>query len=141
MVQDLLICHIKLDSVQGMRNLLKLYIQMRITVSGIYVCNELIKLFNNSIFATENSQGLRDKLGHVDFYINNAGFQPNCKECSDGQRVIDIDRGSMKEGKIIPGCSHKRAFKYFIESIDNADCKFLGIKCSNYQEFLEVNCL
>lgn len=77
------------------------------------------------------------QLGHVDFYVNNAGLQPNCKE-TETMKLIDIDRDYVKSGKILSGCSHKRAFKYFIESIDNPNCKFLGVKCASYNAFLEV---
>lgn len=69
--------------------------------------------------------------------MNNADFQPSCREVRE-KDLVDVDRDYIKAGKILPGCSHKRAFKYFIESVESMDCKFLGIKCRSYHEYLEV---
>lgn len=93
-------------------------------------------MYNLGLFQA-TSQGTKVKMGHADFYFNNADLQPNCKE-TETKTLTEVDRDYVKAGKILSGCSHKRAFKYFIESLDNPNCKFLGVKCNNYNAFLEV---
>lgn len=78
-------------------------------------------------------------MGHVDFYANNAALQPGCPGLSEEfPPVSKLDRNSLKEGQILPDCSHKRAFKYYIEAFEKPDCKFLGIPCQDHNTFAEV---
>lgn len=77
-------------------------------------------------------------MGHIDFYPNNAGLQPGCDVPNEFQPITKLDRNSLKEGQILPDCSHKRAFKYLIEALENPDCKFLGIPCHDHKKFSEV---
>ncbi|CAG9766413.1 unnamed protein product [Ceutorhynchus assimilis] len=61
--------------------------------------------------------------------------------CSTKQSdVLSLTRSGLNKGEIIPGCSHKRAFKYYIESLEIEDCTFLGIKCGSYLEFKQGKC-
>ncbi|XP_050304641.1 pancreatic triacylglycerol lipase-like isoform X2 [Anthonomus grandis grandis] len=87
-----------------------------------------------------NSQGTRELEGHADFFINNANIQPGCGEAQSKYDLLSITRGMLKEGEIMPGCSHKRAFKYYIESLEVEDCTFLGIKCQSYSDFKQGKC-
>lgn len=84
------------------------------------------------------SQGTTQKMGHVDFYINNAVLQPGCNLTADAKAVTKLDRNGLKEGQILPDCSHKRSFKYYIEALERPDCKFLGIPCTSYENFVQV---
>lgn len=77
-------------------------------------------------------------MGHIDFYANNAGLQPGCDAPKDYQTVLKLDRNSLKEGQILPDCSHKRAFKYLIETLETPECKFLGIPCHDHEKFMTV---
>lgn len=77
-------------------------------------------------------------MGHSDFYINNANLQLGCPVNKTLPNVISIDKSSLNQGEILPGCSHKRAFKYFIEALSNKNCSFLGLLCDNFQNFTMV---
>lgn len=77
-------------------------------------------------------------MGHIDFYINNADLQPGCNTSHTFPSFLKLDRNSLKEGEILPACSHKRSFKYFIEALENRDCSFLGLQCDSYEEFVDV---
>ncbi|KAF5281605.1 hypothetical protein FQR65_LT02925 [Abscondita terminalis] len=88
------------------------------------------------------SQGTHTIMGHFDFFVNGANQQPHCNESSPHvPKFTKLDRNSLKEGDILPACSHKRAFKYFIEAIQNEDCEYVGFECTNYKNFLEGKCL
>lgn len=78
-------------------------------------------------------------MGHSDFYINDALIQPNCPVNNSIPILTAIERNTLQEGEISPGCSHKRSFKYFIESLSSDGCVFLGIKCESYEDFKGVN--
>ncbi|KAL7297671.1 hypothetical protein TKK_0009337 [Trichogramma kaykai] len=60
------------------------------------------------------SFGIRDPIGHADFYVNGGVKQPSCVVSSKSYKMI---------------CSHKAAYRYFIESIKNlvnSKCKYLS---------------
>ncbi|KAL7297673.1 hypothetical protein TKK_0009339 [Trichogramma kaykai] len=62
-----------------------------------------------------NSLGLKESLGHVDFYVNGGVIQPNCANLFLAPMLIQM------------GCSHKLSHIYFAESITNSikgNCKF-----------------
>lgn len=77
-------------------------------------------------------------MGHSDFYVNNANLQLGCPVNKTFADVFHVDKASLSQGEILPGCSHKRAFKYFIESLGNKDCAFLGLLCSSFDNFIMV---
>ncbi|KAK9871732.1 hypothetical protein WA026_014185 [Henosepilachna vigintioctopunctata] len=85
------------------------------------------------------SQGTSELMGDADFFINNAHLQPGCKELGH-HSLVEIGRQELLPGQIVPGCSHKRSFKYFIESIENRDCIFIGMRCDNYEKFSKGEC-
>ncbi|KAL1498137.1 hypothetical protein ABEB36_008986 [Hypothenemus hampei] len=87
-----------------------------------------------------HSQGTMELLGHTDFFINNAENQPGCPPQQSSYDLLSVTRANLNEGQILPGCSHKRAYKYYIEALDSEECTFLGIKCTSYQEFLQGKC-
>lgn len=114
--------------------LLKWYILMRFIVI-FYKKLKCVRCMNNFL---ARSQGTNERMGHIDFYANNAGLQPGCDVCTEFQPVAKLDRNSLREGQILPDCSHKRAFKYMIEALEKPECKFLGIPCANHKRFSEV---
>lgn len=75
-------------------------------------------------------------MGHSDFFINDAYLQPGCKQ--NVSELVKIDRNSLNVGQILAGCSHKRAFRYYLEALHNQKCTFLGIRCKNHEEFIKV---
>ncbi|GBN60922.1 hypothetical protein AVEN_24407-1 [Araneus ventricosus] len=38
------------------------------------------------------------------------------------------------------GCDHRRANAYFLESIDDRECRFLAVHCSIYSKYEEGEC-
>uniref|UniRef100_A0A1Y1L6B6 Lipase domain-containing protein n=1 Tax=Photinus pyralis TaxID=7054 RepID=A0A1Y1L6B6_PHOPY len=86
------------------------------------------------------SQGTQTSMGHVDFFINGAEHQPHCNDTSSFPPLHKLDRNSLKEGDILPACSHKRSFKYFIEAANQEDCEYIGFQCNSYEEFQEGKC-
>ncbi|KAK4875939.1 hypothetical protein RN001_012361 [Aquatica leii] len=87
------------------------------------------------------SQGTQSTMGHFDFYVNGADMQPLCNDVTHLPKFTKLDRNSIKEGAILPACSHKRSFKYYIEAIHTEDCQFIGFQCKNYKEFLKGKCI
>jgi len=69
--------------------------------------------------------GTMKQLGHVDFYPNGGGTQPDC--------IFDPLFSDMVEDKkidLMPACSHMRAIPYYLESI-KTPCFLSRHTCSN----------
>lgn len=64
--------------------------------------------------------GMTEAVGHIDFFVNGGDYQPGCKSSN-------------------LTCSHLRGFKYWIEALNNQK-SFVGLRCSNYKEFLHYKC-
>jgi Lipase len=65
--------------------------------------------------------------GHVIFWVNGGEFQPTCNHL-----VISL---------LIGVCSHLKAPKYWIESVESKDSKkFVSYQCDSYQSFLNGAC-
>ncbi|KAG5669066.1 hypothetical protein PVAND_016966 [Polypedilum vanderplanki] len=77
----------------------------------------------DSGFFIHNSFGIKQEIGHLDFYLNDGENQPSCKNTS----ISDIT------------CHHAKSIDYFIESI-NTKCKFTAISCNSYEEFSKGKC-
>ncbi|XP_017780095.1 PREDICTED: inactive pancreatic lipase-related protein 1-like [Nicrophorus vespilloides] len=86
------------------------------------------------------SQGSKFPFGHANFLINDALHQPGCNDSSHMPSFVDLRRDSLQEGKILPACSHKRSFKYYIQALEECECKFIGIHCVDYESFLMGQC-
>ncbi|XP_049823455.1 inactive pancreatic lipase-related protein 1 isoform X2 [Aethina tumida] len=94
---------------------------------------------NNAIFvevlhtdASDSlSQGTKFQFGHVDYYLNEAKTQPGCIEERTYNELDEVTFEDLDESRILPGCSHKRSFKYFIEAVKEEKCRFLGILNDN----------
>ncbi|CAG9860274.1 unnamed protein product [Phyllotreta striolata] len=98
-----------------------------------------VQVIHTDFYHTK-SQGINESLGHSDFYVNGNEEQPGCSENSTVGELTSLERGSLNEGEILPGCSHKRAFKYFIESISSKNCTFQGIRCNSLDDFQNGKC-
>ncbi|KAJ8976793.1 hypothetical protein NQ317_014136 [Molorchus minor] len=103
-------------------------------------CAKYVEVLHTDAFDSR-SQGTKEAMGHSDFYLNNAYLQPGCPENTTYDDVTSVARSNLNEGEILPGCSHKRAFKYFIEAVSSSRCVFLGIKCDSYDDFAKGRCI
>lgn len=69
----------------------------------------------------ERGFGIKQSIGHVDFYPNGGDNQP---KCSNSVNV---------------GCDHVHAVELFTESI-NIKCPYMSITCDSYESFKKGNC-
>ncbi|CAL8081499.1 unnamed protein product [Orchesella dallaii] len=71
--------------------------------------------------------GLRDSVGHADFYPNHGSHQPGCKLATPTIPVL---------------CSHARSYAYYAESIAYFDGsrEFTARECLNFNEVESGNC-
>nr|CAD7587770.1 unnamed protein product [Timema genevievae] len=84
--------------------------------------------------------GMREPIGHVDFYPNGGVEQPGCDE---GMKdYISMERGSIFGGlRRFLSCNHLRSYEYFTHSI-NADSgtAFMAAECPSWKEFQNGSC-
>uniref|UniRef100_A0A1B6D7K8 Lipase domain-containing protein n=1 Tax=Clastoptera arizonana TaxID=38151 RepID=A0A1B6D7K8_9HEMI len=82
--------------------------------------------------------GMKEPVGHLDFYPNGGEDQPGCNESII--KYIHLEKGSFYKGvKKMLGCDHLRSHEYFIESI-NTRCNFLAVECDTWENFVQGNC-
>ncbi|XP_054710965.1 pancreatic lipase-related protein 2-like [Uloborus diversus] len=83
--------------------------------------------------------GLGDPIGHIDFYPNGGRRQPGCSYTSESNStvgaVVNITTKYLSNG-----CDHERANQYFLESINNQDCRFLAVHCHSYVDYEQGLC-
>lgn len=84
--------------------------------------------------------GMVEPCGHLDFYPNNGKEQPGCDISENPLPLTVIREGIEEASRVLLACSHVRAIKFFIESI-NSPCPYLAHRCPSYQHFLQVKCL
>lgn len=80
-------------------------------------CAEFVDIIHTD---TQAGLGLRDSIGHVDFYPNGGSWQPGCLG-------------------FILFCSHSRSSFYFLESI-GSNVEFYAYPCSSYVKFKNGEC-
>ena len=73
-------------------------------------------------------------MGHVDFYPNGGRVQAGCSSLLLGA-LTDI-----LSGKWNSLCNHRRAFKFFIDSVRSRSCSFPAFSCESFENFLKGNC-
>ncbi|XP_014247554.1 pancreatic triacylglycerol lipase-like [Cimex lectularius] len=90
--------------------------------NGHYRLDETDANFVDVIHTSVYYLGVYKPIGHVDFYPNGGGpLQPGC-------------------GVEIGVCTHRRSYRYYIESIFNL-YGFMAKKCETWQDFVSNNCL
>ncbi|GLV34331.1 uncharacterized protein CBL_00259 [Carabus blaptoides fortunei] len=89
----------------------------------------------------KHRQGTLKPMGHIDFYINNGSNQPGCTVNDEYNSVLYLTRDEIKEGTILPDCSHKRAFKYYLDSVCNKKCRYTGINGDKIVDFRKSGCV
>lgn len=72
-------------------------------------------------------------MGHVDFYPNGGRVQVGCSSAIMGALT------DMIYGKWSALCNHRRAFRFFIDSVHRT-CTFRAFSCSSYEEYVKGNC-
>nr|CAD7403198.1 unnamed protein product [Timema cristinae] len=84
--------------------------------------------------------GMRDPIGHVDFYPNGGVEQPGCDE---GMKdYISMESGSLFGGlRRFLSCNHLRSYEYFIHSINaNSSTAFMAAECPSWKAFQNGTC-
>lgn len=77
--------------------------------------------------------GTYSPLGHVDFYPNGGRVQVGCNSLIVGA-ITDIWYGKWNSL-----CNHRRAFRFFIDSVVRT-CTFRAFACESYEEYTKGNC-
>lgn len=77
-------------------------------------------------------------MGHVDFYPNGGRVQTGCSNLFVGA-VTDIIWTSPAKAEGRSLCNHRRAYKFFIDSVAPR-CLFPAFPCNSYEDFLQGKC-
>uniref|UniRef100_T1IMD4 Lipase domain-containing protein n=1 Tax=Strigamia maritima TaxID=126957 RepID=T1IMD4_STRMM len=83
--------------------------------------------------------GAFEPMGHVDFYPNGGKAQAGCNNLFVGALSDLFLYRSRSEEDSRSLCNHRRAYKFFTESID-ANCHMRGFACTDFERFLRGKC-
>nr|XP_042898983.1 pancreatic triacylglycerol lipase [Parasteatoda tepidariorum] len=86
-----------------------------------------------------NGLGTSAPIGHIDFYPNGGRRQPGCFYASESENIVGATVNFTTKW-LSNSCDHGRANEYFLESINNSNCKFLAVQCSSYKDFEKGLC-
>ena len=92
-------------------------------------------IHTNSGTLLDAAVSLPEPVGQVDFYPNGGTHQAGCTDLCIGWACINWDFIDFFKF----ACSHKRAHKYYIESISNPNA-FLSTACESYEDFQNGDC-
>lgn len=82
--------------------------------------------------------GMREAIGHVDFYPNGGYNNPGCD--ASMRDYIEQEEGSFFWGlQKFLSCNHIRSHQFMAESL-KAKCPFAGITCESYDLFKQGHC-
>ncbi|XP_062257805.1 phospholipase A1 member A isoform X2 [Platichthys flesus] len=85
-------------------------------------------LFVDAIHTDSDYFGISIPVGHVDFFLNGGMDQTGCAR----------SRFASMYGYVI--CDHMRALHVYMSAL-NGSCPLRGIPCSNYEDFLNGQCV
>ncbi|XP_063602313.1 pancreatic triacylglycerol lipase-like [Penaeus indicus] len=88
--------------------------------------------------------GLRQPVGHLDFYPNDGGAQPGCETIARVPLTAMMDGKNILEGldaaqKDLVACRHYRAPKLFTDAISSS-CPYVAFQCESYKQYLAGQC-
>ncbi|XP_070562958.1 pancreatic lipase-related protein 2-like [Ptychodera flava] len=83
--------------------------------------------------------GMREPIGHVDFFPNGGHIQPGCDQ--DVVDRVDFDDGLYEGGKYFVACNHFRATEFFNISINFDPVWLKGVPCADEDTFNAGDCL
>jgi len=83
--------------------------------------------------------GIREPIGHVDFYPNGGYVQPGCDQSVVDR--VDFDDGLYEGGKDFVACNHFRATDFFNVSINNPPPRFQAYPCPDEDSFEDGQCM
>lgn len=104
-------------------------------------------IHTNSGLLHEGCLSIFESIGHMDFYPNGGRHQPGCKDlcfldsCEETFKTVDTQQrinAFFSSGF----CSHSRAVKYFVESIQALpyNTKFNSWWCPSWESFNDGSC-
>lgn len=103
----------------------------------------------NAIFLLM-SFGMTTPVGHLDFYPNGPPLlQPGCLRDSLLSVQNGIQRGLehsslsiafLESIRYLTACDHQRSHEWFIESITNRQCVFVGVRCDQFEGLINGRC-
>ncbi|XP_047502738.1 LOW QUALITY PROTEIN: pancreatic triacylglycerol lipase-like [Penaeus chinensis] len=101
---------------------------------------DVIHTDTNSILAL----GLRQPVGHLDFYPNDGGAQPGCETIARVPLTAMTDGKNIFEGldaaqRDLVACRHYRAPKLFTDAIFSS-CPYIAFQCESYKQYLAGQC-
>ncbi|BFZ16539.1 hypothetical protein BsWGS_19578 [Bradybaena similaris] len=80
--------------------------------------------------------GMKEQLGHSDFYPNLGHDQPGCTRSP----IAQISENGLTQGlKEVVACNHLRSIKFYTESI-NSQCPFVAFPCASEEDFANNKC-
>ncbi|XP_069948987.1 pancreatic triacylglycerol lipase isoform X2 [Cherax quadricarinatus] len=99
----------------------------------------------DSIFNLGVGYGMKQPVGHLDFYPNDGRNQPGCDSLTRVPLTALTDGLNLYEGldaaqKELIACNHNRASKLFTDSI-LTPCLYTAFQCQSYQHYMNGECV
>lgn len=103
----------------------------------------------NAIFLLM-SYGMTTPVGHLDFYPNGPPLmQPGCLRdtllsvrngIQQGLEHSSLSIAFLESLRYLTACDHQRSHEWFIESIVNRQCLFVGVRCNEFDGLINGQC-